>query len=87
MLRDRRNPMWINHISETYKNCDKNIKYNQKNAYIEDKIEYVQTYFSYINDLNHKGKKALEIKKKITRLQKKVAKVNNFKKDASKETA
>jgi len=41
MIRNRRNPMWRKHINDTYKNCDKNIKYNQKNAYIEDRIEFV----------------------------------------------
>lgn len=79
MIRNRRNPMWRKHINDTYKNCDKNIKYNQKNAYIEDRIEFVQSYFSYINDLNHKGKEALKMKKKITKLQKKVANVNVYK--------
>ena len=69
MLSKRRNPMWKKHINDTYENCDKNMKFNQKNNYIEDKIETVQSYFSYMNDLNHKGKKALEIKKRITKLQ------------------
>ena len=38
-------------LAETARDCDRKIDYNIKNAYLEERIEFTNNYFSYVHDL------------------------------------
>lgn len=42
-------------LAETARDCDRRVDYNTKNDFLEERIEFTQRYFTYINDFNHKN--------------------------------
>lgn len=42
----------------------------QKNTYLEQRIETVQKYFDYMNDLNNKGAEMMQIRKDLFKVNK-----------------
>lgn len=42
-------------IQEIYQESGLKVGFTQKNCYLEQRIETVQKYFEYMNDLNFKG--------------------------------
>ena len=40
-------------LAETARDCDKHTDYNTKNAFLEERIEFTNKYFTYMNDFNH----------------------------------
>ena len=50
-------------VDTIYEESAPSIGYNQKNSYLEDRIEATNTYFNHLDDLNNKGA-ALEALKK-----------------------
>lgn len=72
-IKDRRHKIWIKHIGDTYKECDKSVGFAQKNTFIEDRIEMTQKYFGYLNDFdnNNAGVSINKIKKELFKFQRK----------------
>lgn len=42
-------------LAETGRDCDIEVDFTTKNEFLEERIEFTQKYFTYINDLNHKN--------------------------------
>lgn len=55
-------------INETGKICDISVDYNIRNSYLEERIEFLQTYFEHINDVNHSGAAVEKIRKELFRI-------------------
>lgn len=54
-IKNRRIERRINLLNETNVACDKKVDYATKNDYLEERIEFTQKYFTYINDYSHKN--------------------------------
>lgn len=50
----------------------KNVTYNKKNSYLEERIETTLKYYNNINDLNMKGEEKEKIRKSLYRAQKQI---------------
>lgn len=70
----RKHNIWVRHIKDTYKECDKNVDFNQKNGFIEERIELTHKYFTHLNDFNNKDKELNKIKKDLFRFQRELKK-------------
>lgn len=55
-------------VETIYEECAPNIGYNQKNSYLEDRIEATNTYFNHLDDLNNKGADMEKVKKDLFKL-------------------
>ncbi len=45
-------------VRTIYEECSPNVGYNQKNSYLEDRIETTMKYFKILDDLNNVDKGA-----------------------------
>lgn len=55
-------------VDTIYEECAPSIGYNQKNSYLEDRIEATNTYFNHLDDLNNKGAALEKVKKELFKL-------------------
>lgn len=55
-------------VDTIYEECAPSIGYNQKNSYLEDRIEATNTYFNHLDDLNNKGAHMEKVKKELFKL-------------------
>jgi inactivated superfamily I helicase len=55
-------------IATIYEECAAGIGYNQKNSYLEDRIEATNSYFNHLDDLNNKGADMEKVKKQLFKL-------------------
>jgi len=79
MVEDRRLNMRVKLVDEIYEESGIKVAYMQKNTYLEQRIETVQKYFDYMNDLNNKGAEMMQIRKDLFKVNKaiEVNKANN----------
>lgn len=64
----RRAHIRIATIATIYEECAPSIGYNQKNSYLEDRIEATNSYFNHLDDLNNKGADMEKVKKQLFKL-------------------
>ena len=55
-------------IATIYDECRDGVGYNQKNSYLEDRIEATNSYFNNLDDLNNKGAEMEKTKKQLFKL-------------------
>lgn len=55
-------------VETIYEECKPSIGYNQKNSYLEDRIEATNTYYNHLDDLNNKGAAMETVKKDLFKL-------------------
>ena len=65
IISNRKHNIWVRHIKDTYKECDKSVGFKQKDGYIEDRIELTQKYFAYLNDFANGNQEINKIKKDL----------------------
>lgn len=61
-------------VSTIYEECAPTIGYNQKNSYLEDRIEATNSYFCHMDDLNNKGAQMEKWKKQLFKLNREIRK-------------
>lgn len=59
-------------LTETARDCDRKVDFNTKNDFLEERIEFTQRYFTYMNDLNHKNAQMQKIRKDLFRINRKL---------------
>lgn len=70
----RRAHIRIATIDTIYGECAPAIGYNQKNSYLEDRIEATNSYFNHLDDLNNKGADMEKVKKQLFKLNREIRK-------------
>lgn len=55
ILNNRRIEKRIKLLAETARDCDESVAFVKKRDFLEERIEFTQRYFTYLNDLIHKN--------------------------------
>jgi hypothetical protein len=59
-------------VDTIYEECAPGIGYNQKNSYLEDRIEATNSYFKHLDDMNNKGAQMETWKKQLFKLNREI---------------
>lgn len=63
-------------VDTIYEESAPRIGYNQKNSYLEDRIEATNTYFNHLDDLNNKGAALSALKKELFKLNRELRRLD-----------
>lgn len=68
MIINRRAHMRLKTLEECQKECSSKVPFQQKNKYIETRLEQGLKYFDYMNDYNNPGIEAQKLRKELFRI-------------------
>ena len=75
LVHDRRKNLRMKSLDQSMFMCRPAVGFNEKNNFLEERIETTQQYYDYMSDMNNKGSDINEIRKQLYDVQKTIEKL------------